>query len=77
MIERRNSARLALEPFAELLGGKLNRHLPAQAGVERTIDFAHPTGAKQPENFVGTNAGPRFQGHGAVTLPRLTCLTDA
>ena len=54
MIQRRDGARLALEPLGELLARNLDRDRPAQPRVVRLVDLAHAAGANQRGYFVGT-----------------------
>jgi hypothetical protein len=48
MIQRRDHFGFALEALSEALGGRLDRHVAAEARVARTIHLAHAAFADRP-----------------------------
>ena len=67
VIERRGRARLLLEAGAPLgvLGKSrredLDRHLAAETGIARLVDFSHASGAERSNDFVGSESRSRAQ----------------
>ena len=69
MIERRQRARLALEPRqpvgvrGERVGEHLDRHVPLQPRVARAIDDTHPARSQRSDDLVGPDAGAGAERH--------------
>jgi hypothetical protein len=53
-VQRRNRARLLLEPLAVGAVERLDRHGTAETGVGRLVDLAHSAGADGCDDFVPT-----------------------
>ena len=74
MVERRDRARLAIEPIAQLrIGGELRgQHFDRDGAIEpriaRAIHLAHPTAAKQRQDLVSTEASAGSEGHRAIRV---------
>ena len=68
MIQRGGGARFLLEPRkpfgvgGERLGQDLDGHIPAEPGVARLVDLAHPAGAERRRDFIGAEASAGCQG---------------
>ena len=71
VIERRDRAGLAFEPFAPVgVGGKLCRqdfdgHRPVEPRVAGAVHLSHPAGAKQAGDFIRAEARAGREWHGA------------
>ena len=63
MVERRDRARLALEPLAVLRRQLLDRDDAVEPGVEGFVDFAHAAGPNQGLDFVRAEVGSGRQRH--------------
>jgi len=72
VIERCDGLRLALEAgetlavVGEVRRQRLDRHLALEARVAREVNLAHPAGAQQAEDLVGSDARSDFEGHPAL-----------
>ncbi len=63
MIQRGHRPRLALEPFAEPLGGDFDGDIAMEPGVRGAVDFPHPACANESEDFVGSELRTGGQAH--------------
>src|SRR5262249_12344241 len=69
MVERRDDARLALEPLADLgvlgevRGDQLHRDVTPEARVLRAVDLAHPAGAERGADLVGSELRAGSEAH--------------
>jgi hypothetical protein len=74
VIQRRDRARFAIEPLAQLrVGGELRRqHLdrddPIEPGVARAIDLTHAARPKRRDNLIRPESNAGRHGHGAAGL---------
>jgi hypothetical protein len=57
MVERRDRRGLPFEPLAEPLRGNLDRNIPLQLRIPRTIHVAHPTRTDEGKYFVRCKTG--------------------
>jgi hypothetical protein len=64
MIQRRNRLRLMLEAFGELRRRNLDRDVAPQARVMRPVDFVHPAGTDERQDFVGATFVAHRKRHG-------------
>ena len=71
VVERGHGERLAREALAAIgvdrcdIGQHFECDLALQSRIARPIDLAHPAGAKQRHDFIGTELSARAQRHGA------------
>jgi hypothetical protein len=67
MIERGGCARLAMKLAARIAANcschQLDSHVALQLCVARTINFAHPAGAEQADDFVPAESSARRKAH--------------
>ena len=61
MIQRGDGPRFVLDALALPGHERLDRHSPAQAGVEGLVDLPHATGTQLGEDFIRAETGARSQ----------------